>query len=117
LNGEISSRLPLSTRLRQLTGLMGILPVLVSPTWTMRPKKDIPKSLRSFWSRYGSRLNRMASQSDVALLKWFEEHISHPESDTKSLKPQPFPEGHTDASVSSKRSTIEVQAQVRTEVY
>jgi len=110
LNGEISSRLPLSTRLRQLTGLMGILPVSVSPTWIMRPKKDIPKSLRSFWSRYGSHLNRMVSQSDVASFKWFEEHISHSDSDTKNFKPQSFPEEH-------KMGTIEAQARVRTEVY
>jgi len=52
----------------------------------------------------------MVSQTDVASLKWFEEHISHSDSDTKNLKPQSFPEEH-------KMGSIEAQAQVRTEVY
>jgi len=58
----------------------------------------------------------MVSKFDVASFKWFEQHVSHPDSDTKSLK-QSFPEEHTDASVNSKMTTIEPQAQVRTEVY
>lgn len=56
----------------------------------------------------------MVSQSDVASLKWFEEHISQPDSDTKGLPPQSFFKEHPDAGVGSKMSTIEAQAQ---EVY
>lgn len=89
---------------------MGILPVLVSPTWTTRPKKGIPKSLRNSWSRYGSCLYHLVSQSNAVSPKWFDEHISHPESDTKNLAPPSFPKEHTDVSVSGKMSTIEAQA-------
>lgn len=53
---------------------------------------------------------RYPKESAKFLVKWFDEHISHPESDTKNLAPPSFPKEHTDVSVSGKMSTIEAQA-------